>query len=344
MSKRNLSGSRKEIAIVLHYPARIELGHLPTPLEEMPHLTEALDGPHLFIKRDDETGLATGGNKTRKLEFLLADALEEGADTVITAGAAQSNHCRQTAAAAAKCGLKCILTLTGSDPGVWNGNLLLDDLLGAEVRFVGDVTWTGLLDVMAVVADEVQARGGKPYVIPVGGSNPVGATGYVAAMEELMGQLKERGLSIDHIVFASSSGGTQSGLVVGARAFSFEGRVLGISVASKVDDLMGVLERLSAETAKHLGLDFHFSRDDFQVNDDYLGAGYGKPAGPEREAIRLLAQTEGILADPVYTGRALAGLIDLIRKGTFDKDEAVLFWHTGGTAALFAYVEELLGP
>jgi 1-aminocyclopropane-1-carboxylate deaminase/D-cysteine desulfhydrase-like pyridoxal-dependent ACC family enzyme len=191
------------MAPVLHYPARIELGHLPTPLEEMPGLTKALGGPRLFIKRDDETGLATGGNKTRKLEFLLADALQGKADTVITAGAAQSNHCRQTAAAAAKCGLKCILTLTGSDPGSWNGNLLLDDLLGAEVRFVGDVTWTGLLDVMADVADEVRARGGRPYVIPVGGSNPVGATGYVAAIEELMGQLKEKNLNSDHIVFAS---------------------------------------------------------------------------------------------------------------------------------------------
>jgi len=307
---------------MLQYPARIELGHLPTPLEEMPRLSEALGGPRLFIKRDDETGLATGGNKTRKLEFLVADALEGGADTVITAGAAQSNHCRQTAAAAAKCGLKCILTLTGSDPGVWNGNLLLDDLLGAEVRFVGDVTWTGLLDVMAGVADELRVGGGRPYVIPVGGSNPVGATGYVAAMEEFIGQLKERSLNIDHVVFASSSGGTQSGLVVGARAFGFKGQVLGISVASKVDDLMGVLVQLSTDTAK----------------------GYGKPAEPEREAIRLLAQTEGILADPVYTGRALAGLIDLIRKGTFNKDETVLFWHTGGSAALFAYVKELLGP
>jgi D-cysteine desulfhydrase family pyridoxal phosphate-dependent enzyme len=329
---------------MLHYPARIELGHLPTPLEEMPHLTEALGGPRLFIKRDDETGLATGGNKTRKLEFLLADALQGGADTIITAGAAQSNHCRQTAAAAVKCGLKCILTLTGSDPGSWNGNLLLDDLLGAEVRFVGDVTWTGLLDVMADVADEVRAGGGRPTIIPVGGSNPVGATGYVAAMEELVEQLTERDLNIDHIVFASSSGGTQSGLVVGAKAFGFKGRVLGISVASKVDDLMGVLEQLSNDTAKHLGLDLYLPHDAFEVNDDYLGAGYGKPAEPEREAIRLLAQSEGILVDPVYTGRALAGLIDLIRKGTFDKDETVLFWHTGGTAALFAYVEELLGP
>jgi len=329
---------------MLHYPARIELGHLPTPLEEMPRLTEALGGPRLFIKRDDETGLATGGNKTRKLEFLLADALQGGADTIITAGAAQSNHCRQTAAAAVKCGLKCILTLTGSDPGSWNGNLLLDDLLGAEVRFVGDVTWTGLLDVMADVADEVRAGGGRPTIIPVGGSNPVGATGYVAAMEELVEQLTERDLNIDHIVFASSSGGTQSGLVVGAKAFGFRGRVLGISVASKVDDLMGVLEQLSNDTAQHLGLDLYLPHDAFEVNDDYLGAGYGKPAAPEREAIRLLAQSEGILGDPVYTGRALAGLIDLIRKGIFDKDETVLFWHTGGTAALFAYVEELLGP
>ena len=329
---------------MLHYPARIELGHLPTPLEEMPRLTEALGGPRLFIKRDDETGLATGGNKTRKLEFLLADALQGGADTIITAGAAQSNHCRQTAAAAVKCGLKCILTLTGSDPGSWNGNLLLDDLLGAEVRFVGDVTWTGLLDVMADVADEVRAGGGRPTIIPVGGSNPVGATGYVAAMEELVEQLTERDLNIDHIVFASSSGGTQSGLVVGAKAFGFRGRVLGISVASKVDDLMGVLEQLSNDTAQHLGLDLYLPHDAFEVNDDYLGAGYGKPAAPEREAIRLLAQSEGILGDPVYTGRALAGLIDLIRKGIFDKDETVLFWHTGGTTALFAYVEELLGP
>ncbi len=326
---------------MVNYPPRVELAHLPTPLEEMPRLSAELGGPRLLIKRDDQTGLAMGGNKTRKLEFLIADALAQGADTIITAGAPQSNHCRQTAAAATRYGQRCILTLTGTDPGGRQGNLLLDDLLGAEVRFVGEVTWNGLVEVMGGIADEVRAEGGTPYVIPVGGSNPVGATGYVAAMEELRGQIGERGRRVDHIVFATSSGGTQAGLVVGAKVTGFTGRVLGISVAEKVDDIVGTLRELAPATARHLGLELAFCGDDFHVNADYLGAGYARPAEPEWEAIRLLARTEGILVDPVYTGRALAGLIDLIRRGAFGPEETVLFWHTGGTPALFAFAEEL---
>ncbi len=324
-------------------PSRVSLAFLPTPLHEMNHLREALGGPRLFIKRDDQTGLATGGNKARKLEFFIAHALDQGADTVITAGALQSNHARQTAAAAAKYGLKCILTLTGTEPDHWNGNLLLDDLLGAEVRFMGDISRADRPRALEEVAREVRGTGGVPYVIPVGGSNPVGATGYVVAMEELMGQLKERNLQVDHILFATSSGGTQAGLIVGAKAVGFKGRILGISVSRKEEEIVGTLKELVPRTAEHLGLDLSFSGDDFQVNDDYLGAGYAKPAEPEREAIRLLARTEGILVDPVYTGRTLAGLIDLIRKGAFGQDETVLFWHTGGIPALFAWAEMLMG-
>jgi D-cysteine desulfhydrase len=318
---------------------RLPIAHLPTPLEEMPRLSEALGGPHLFVKRDDQTGLATGGNKARKLEFLVADALEKGADTIITAGAVQSNHARQTAAAAAKFGLRCCLVLGGESPHRWTGNLLLDELLGAEIH------WTGERDgsqVMKEVAEEEKRAGRIPYIIPYGGSNPVGAAGYVAAMEELMGQLAELDLQVDRIVFPSSSGGTQAGLMVGAKALEFAGRIEGISVSRTKEVLKARLEELATETAARLGLDLPFASEDFIVHDDYLGEGYAKMGPPEREAIRLLARTEGLLVDPVYTGRAMAGLIDLIRRGVFGKDETVLFWHTGGTSALFAYAEELL--
>lgn len=292
-----------------------------------------------MIKRDDQTGLATGGNKARKLEFLMADAQAKGADVVLTVGGAQSNHARQTAAAAARCGVRCILVLRKSGPSGWNGNLLLDDLLGAEVRWCGDRPRE---EVMAEVVEEERAVGHNPYPIPLGGSNAVGATGYVAAMEELMRQLAEREVKINHILFASSSGGTQAGLIVGARALGFEGRVMGISVDYSATQLCTTLQELVPQTAAHLGLNLGFSVDDYLVNDSYTGGGYGVVGEAEREAIRLMARSEGILLDPVYTGRALAGLIDLVRRGLFSRDETVLFWHTGGTPALFAYAQELL--
>ena len=319
---------------------RISLGFFPTPLHALPRLTEKLGGPRLFIKRDDQTGLATGGNKTRKLEFLVADARAHKADTLVTAGAQQSNHARQTAAAAARMGMKCVLVLRGQPPAECQGNLLLDDLLGAQIR------WTeknAVPATMEAAAAELRAQGRVPYIIPYGGSNPIGATGYVAAMEELMEQAREMRLHFDRIVFASSSSGTQAGLVVGARATSYRGQVLGISVDEQREDLQRKVAELATATAAYLKLDFHFAPDDIAVNTDYLGAGYGVMGDPERDAIRLTAQTEGVLLDPVYTGRTFAGMIDLIRKGEIGRDETVLFWHTGGTPALFAYADELAG-
>jgi D-cysteine desulfhydrase len=321
---------------------RLPIAHLPTPLEEMLRLSEALGGPRLFVKRDDQTGLATGGNKARKLEFLVAEAIEKGADTLITAGAVQSNHARQTAAAAARFGLRCCLFLGGESPHHWTGNLLLDQLLGAEIRWAGERERPQVMQLMEEMAAEEKQAGHHPYIIPYGGSNPVGATGYVAAMEELMGQLEARDLHVDRVVFATSSGGTQSGLMVGAKALGFPGRIEGISVSKTSDVVKASLEELVVEITARLGLDLSFASEDFIVHDDYLGEGYAKMGPPEQEAIWLTARTEGLLVDPVYTGRAMAGLIDLIRRGVFGRDETVLFWHTGGTPALFAYADELL--
>jgi L-cysteate sulfo-lyase len=319
--------------------ARVSIAHLPTPLEPLSRLTAQLGGPELWIKRDDQTGLATGGNKARKLEFLVADALAHGADTLITAGAAQSNHARQTAAAAAKCGLACTLALRGEEPPLMQGNLLLDRLLGAEVVWAAD---RPLEDAMARVAKELRAMGRCPYVVPYGGSNPIGASGYAAAMEEFLAQCTERELHFDHIVLASSSGGTQAGLMVGARALAYGGRVLGISVDQEAGTLRHRLADLATATADHLGLALAFTPEDFDVDDGYLGGGYGVVGELERAAIRTLARTEGVLLDPVYTGRAFGGLLDLARRGEFGQHERVLFWHTGGTAGVFGYGEEII--
>ncbi|HAL61279.1 MAG TPA: D-cysteine desulfhydrase family protein [Chloroflexi bacterium] len=319
---------------------RLRLAHLPTPLEEMPNLTQRLKGPRLLIKRDDQTGLATGGNKARKLEYLMADALAQGADTIVTLGAAQSNHARQTAAAAARLGLKALLLLRGEEPPLRNGNLLLDDLLGAEVRWMGPQRRIPP-ERIAGILEELKQAGQRPYLVPYGGSNEVGVLGYIQAMRELLDQLEESGLVADHLVVATSSGGTQVGLVLGAKIYGYEGKIIGISVDLPREELWNNLVSLAQATAARWGFDLSLGRDDFIVYDDYLGGGYGVLGPPEKEAINLLAQTEGILLDPVYTGRAMAGLIDLIRRGTFRSNEVVIFWHTGGTPALFAYAQEL---
>ncbi|MCK5923702.1 MAG: D-cysteine desulfhydrase family protein [Methylococcales bacterium] len=320
------------------YPNRVHLAHLPTPIEPLERLSKRLNGPELFIKRDDQTGLAAGGNKARKLEFLLADAIAQGCDHLITVGAEQSNHCRQTAAAAAKMGLGCSLVLRGNPPLKNNGNVLLNQLLGAHLYWTGD---SGLDETVAEVKREIVVMGRKPYFIPLGGSNVLGATSYVLAMEELTTQLATEKLNLDFIVFASSSGGTHAGLVLGAKVFGFQGKVLGISVDHPAAALQTQVAALTTATAAHLGLNPIVLTGDVEVNADYLGAGYAKMGVPEREAIALLAQTEGILLDPVYTGRAMAGLIDLIRWGAFTRGQKVLFWHTGGMPALFSYAQQL---
>jgi L-cysteate sulfo-lyase len=322
--------------------ARFPLAQLPTPIEELKSLSGELGGPELLIKRDDQTGLALGGNKTRKLEFLLGQALEQGADTLVTAGAAQSNHCRQTAAAAARAGLRCELLLNGTKLELPNGNLLLDELLGARIH------WIQLSERVAKLRelpDQLRKEGRKPYAIPVGGSNGVGATGYVLAMIELVEQLDGINRRVDHVVFASSSGGTQAGVVVGAKVTGFDGKLHGVSVdkGDREDrPYEHELADIANETAKYIGFDGQFTARDFNVDYGYLGGGYGVASDLEREAIRLLGSREGILLDPVYTGRSMGALVDLIRKKAFQSDETVLFWHTGGAPALFAYAKDLI--
>ena len=308
---------------------RLKFAHLPTPIEHLPRLSAALGGPRLLVKRDDQTGLAFGGNKTRKLEFLLAEAQANGAKTLITAGALQSNHCRQTAAAAARYGFDCILVLAGEPPEDASANYLLDQLLGAEVQWCG---WETRHQDLQAAFEQAWQAGRRPYLVPYGGSSAVGALGYAFAMQEMLAQE----VHPDWIVFASSSGGTQAGMVAGARHFGFNGKVLGISIDEPEDKLKSHVAALASEVAERLGNGITFDASEVLVNADYAGPGYGVLTDLEREAIRLFAKSEGLLLDPVYTGRAAAGMIDLIRKGFFKPGETVLFWHTGGTPALFA--------
>jgi L-cysteate sulfo-lyase len=322
-------------------PTRYPLAHLPTPLEPMERLSAALGGPELWIKRDDQTGLATGGNKARKLELLLADALAARADVLLTVGAAQSNHCRQTAAAAARAGLGCVLVLREDSPPrqQWTGNLLLDDLLGARI------SWAGHQDPLVALEAAAEAERAKrriPYVIPYGGSNAIGAAAYALAFQELWEQTSGAGIRFDRVVFATSSGGTQAGLVVGAKACGYRGQVLGISVDKTGGHLRDTVMDLLSATAERLELDLAFAPSDVAVDDRFLGDGYGVVTEAEREAIRLVAQCEGILLDPVYTGKAMAGLLALIRQGEIRAGERLLFWHTGGIPALFASATSLL--
>lgn len=319
--------------------ARLNFAHLPTPIEELPRLSEHLAGPRILVKRDDQTGLAFGGNKTRKLEFLVAEAQEQGARTLISGGALQSNHCRQTAAAAAKYGFDCILVLNGEMPDKPSANLLLDQLFGAEIVTIADRNERDR--VLKETFDKAVADGRKPYLVPYGGSSATGALGYAFAMEELMRQmqdlrvLKELG-GLDYIIFGTSSGGTHAGLVLGQRVFGFKGKVLGISIDESEEWLKSHVSKLATEASEKLGERIRFESAEVLANADYCKAGYGVLTDAEREAVNLFAKYEGLLLDPVYTGRAAAGMIDLIRKGYFKREETVLFWHTGGQPALFA--------
>ncbi len=319
---------------------RVRITHAPTPLEPMPRLSRELGGPDLWIKRDDCTGLATGGNKTRKLEYLMADALAAQADVVITQGATQSNHARQTAAVAAKLGVGCEILLedrTGiaSTDYRKSGNVLLDELFGARVRhFAGG---TDMDAAMAEVVRELRAAGRRPYVIPGGGSSPIGALGYVTCALELAQQAIDRGLPITAVVHPTGSAGTQAGLVTGFEGARAQIPVLGIGVRAPRGPQEEKVFALAAQTADLLGVSGAVAREAVVANGDYVGPGYGLPTDGMREAVGLVARTEGILLDPVYTGKAMAGLIDLIRTGHFTRGQTVVFLHTGGVAGLFGY-------
>ena len=320
---------------------RQPLGFFPTPIHELTHLGKLLGGPRIFIKRDDLTGLACGGNKTRKLEYLVGQALAEGADTLITAGAMQSNHCRQTAAAAASLGLECHLVLGGAEPAAANGNLLLDQLLGARIHWAGDHRKG---EDIPNLAQQLRSAGRRPYRVPYGGSTELGATGFVEALYELDRQTNALGMDFDHLLFASSSGGTQAGLMVGKRLLNKDYQITGIAI-DKIGDAQKSLGELILElanaTAQFLGTAISLSPAELQLDEGYAVSGYGEISAGDREAIQLLARHEGILLDPVYTGRAMAGLIDKVRKGCFRREEKLLFWHTGGAPALFAYASSL---
>jgi D-cysteine desulfhydrase family pyridoxal phosphate-dependent enzyme len=330
----------------------VQLGHLPrlplavrpTPLQEAPRLSAYLGGPRILIKRDDLTGLALGGNKARKLELLLGDARAQGADVIITVGAMQSNHARMTAAAARLFGWEAVLVLSGEQPEEIQGNLLLDHLFGAEVRLINSTDDYILMGVVADLARELAARGRRPYVIPRGGSTGLGAAAYLEAGGEAFAQLNALGVRVDAIVHASTSGGTQSGLLTAAHWSRAGALVVGISAGPPQQVVVQRVTGIVRDLAAVLRTEWAVHPEDVVVYDDYVGEGYGIPSPETVEAIKIAARTEGILLDPVYTGKAMAGLIDLIRRGTFTRDQTVLFWHTGGQPALFAHARTLAAP
>ncbi len=323
---------------------RASLAHLPTPLEFLPRLSEHLGGPEIYVKRDDCTGLATGGNKTRKLEFSMGEAVQQGADTIITVGAIQSNHVRQTAAAACRLGMTCEVLLENriADPSetyTTSGNIFLDRIFGANLReYPGGTDFDAA---MGEVADEVKAKGGKPYIIPGGASNPVGALGYVDCGIELLQQLDEQDLAIDCLVTATGSAGTHAGLAVGIRGSGSDLPILGFGVNAPQEVQEMRVYKLAVETAKLVGAPDCVSRDDIVADCNYIGPGYGQPTDSMNEAILMLARYEGLLFDPVYSGKALAGMIDYVRQGRFTKGQKIVFLHTGGSAGLFAYADSL---
>lgn len=322
---------------------RVRLAHLPTPLEFMPRLTAELDGPEIWIKRDDCTGLSTGGNKTRKLEYLMAEAQAMGADIVLTQGATQSNHARQTAAAAAKLGMDCHILLedrTGynHENYRYNGNVLLDVLHGASIEHRG-----GGIDMnaeMEAVADKMRSDGRTPYTIPGGGSNATGALGYVNCAFEMLNQFIDTGLMVDHIVHATGSAGTQAGLITGLKAMNAQIPLLGIGVRAPKAKQEENVYNLAVKTAEKLGCPGVVTPEDVVANTDYVGPGYGMPGADTLAAIDMFARTDAILLDPVYSAKGGAGLIDLIRKGHFKKGERVVFLHTGGAIGLTGYTHE----
>lgn len=327
--------------------SRLRFAHLPTALEPMKNLSAQLGGPALWIKRDDCTGLSTGGNKTRKLEFLMGDALGQNADAIITQGATQSNHVRQTAAISAKLGLSCHILLedrTGdrSTEYNYNGNVLLDQLHGAHLSRRG--AGTDMDAEMHQLAEQLRAAGKRPYIIPGGGSNEIGALGYVDAALELVTQAQAHDLRIDHIVHATGSCGTQAGLVTGLVGANIATPVLGIGVRAPKAQQEANVHRLAQRTGEYLGIGRDIGRETIVANCDYIGDGYGVPTEGMREAILMLARLEGILLDPVYSGKGMAGLIDLIRQGQFRRDDNVVFLHTGGSVGLFGYREAFSLP
>ena len=316
-------------------PERIRLAHVPTPIEPLPRLSQWLEGPEIFFKRDDLTGIAKTGNKVRKLEYLIAEARQQGCEVLITCGGAQSNHARATAVAAAKLGMKCHLVLRNAMSGDLDGNLFLDRLFGAEITFITPLEYEQVDDLMAKLAEGLESKGHKAYVIPEGGSNALGALGYAAAMEEVVKQMKAQRLEFDHMICAVGSGGTMAGMLLGRSSFEVKAEIHGINVCDDATYFQNRIANIVRDAKRRFGFEINLQKNDISVIDGYVGKGYGLSRQEEIDLIKQVARMEGILLDPVYTGKAMYGVMDLIRQGRFKKSEKILFWHTGGIFGLF---------
>ena len=321
---------------------RVPLGFLPTPIERLDRLGAEL-GIDLSIKRDDFTGFGGGGNKVRKLEYLMADALEQGAKVLITTGGHQSNHARMTAAAARKFGMKPVLVLRGNRPQSYQGNLLLDHLLGAEIDFLDpDAYFTEIDPRMQFHADQALARGERPYIIPLGGASALGAMGYVAAIREMAAQHAAGDRPAPHVIVAPvGTGGTLAGLVIGCAMFSPRTEVVGVAVTGSAVPFSERIATMANAGAELLGLDRRWSPDEIRIENDYIGPGYAIPSEAGNAAIGKVARLEGVLLDPIYTGKAFAGLMDCVRRGVIPRESTVLFVHCGGSPALFPFADLL---
>ena len=316
---------------------RIPLCLLPTPIVPLKRLTAHLGGAKIFLKRDDLTGVAFGGNKNRKLEFLLADAKQKGADVIVTEGALQSNHCLQTAACSAKLGLKCELVLSGESLDFVTGNLLLDQILDVKMHRARDEV--GRKDLMIEVEEELRAEGKKPYMIPTGGSTSVGALGYLNCINEIATQSKELEITFSHLIHPTGSGGTQSGLLIGSELYFPELEILGVNVGSPPGSLEKIIKGIIADFNKDWGLKLMIGDDSIKILEGYFGEGYGIPNQEMIDMVKLMAKLEGVFLDPVYTGKTIVGLVDLIKTDAIPKDSEVLFLHSGGGPSIFNYTD-----
>jgi len=317
------------------YPASVDLARRPTPIEPLARISTSLEGPGLFIKRDDFTGVGITGNKVRKLDFLLAEALEQKCDTVITCGGYQSNHARTTAVMCAKLGLKCHLVLRNGISASLDGNLFLDRLVGAEIHYVNPDEYMAVDDVMRRLANQLKADGSCAYVIPEGGSNALGAVGYVRAAEEIAAQCRERKLKLHHIVVAVGSGGTYAGLLLGKYLYDLPATIHGINVSDNESYFVNKIHKILQEMERRFELGVKLGKKDIHIVDGYVGKGYGLSRQEELDVIKLVAREEGIILDPVYTGKCFFGMMNMIKEGKFRQDENVLFVHTGGIFGLF---------
>ncbi|APM37833.1 D-cysteine desulfhydrase family protein [Clostridium kluyveri] len=321
---------------MIKIPEKINMANLPTKIEKMEKLSKKLGGPDIYIKRDDQTGTEISGNKIRKLEFSAAEALNKGCDTLITCGGIQSNHCRATAAVAVKLGFKCCLLLNGSNDAEVDGNLLLDKLLGAEIYFVSQKEYENRrMEVMKEIKTNMENKGLKPYIIPEGASNGIGGFGYYKAIEEIMLQEREMEVHFDGIVIAAGSGGTYSGLLLGSRILNYDAKIYGVNVCQNEKYFKDRIYEILHDSMKYIDVNLNFSKDEINIIDGYVGRGYALSREEELEFIKELAKLEGIILDPVYTGKAMYGLVQEIKKRKFSEYKNLLFIHTGGIFGIF---------